>query len=166
MSTCFACNYDCPLRHQTFKAGICTPLCKHSIPIATAKSTINWDICNKAISDLKFHDWRWLVKHAAGHFRNGTCLKRWRYHEDDECPLCNQPKTPLHKITCTDPCSLSVWQETLLKIEAWLAKSNKHPDITKFLLQCLHSWHNGQPSHPISSNDLNIHSTFAIAKMQ
>jgi hypothetical protein len=66
---------------------------KHSISNNTAKMTIDWDICKKALTGLKFHKPRCLVKHATGHFGNGVNLKRWGFDDHDECPLCTMLKS-------------------------------------------------------------------------
>jgi hypothetical protein len=118
MKKCLSIDYECPPQHfgnegwslsfQGYKLskvdfnrlyakmwsekGITYWSRKHKISEQQA-CTIDWDICGRAISSLKFQERRRIVKHATGHFGNHKKLHQWKLQDHTNAP-CAELKNP------------------------------------------------------------------------
>jgi len=61
---------------------------------------VNWIACEKVMRSLKIGRHHWVAKHMSGHCRVGTCMKKWKKQETDQCPRCSEQEDARHVWTC------------------------------------------------------------------
>ena len=88
-------------------------------------------------------------------FRTGKNLRRWKEQQHSACPTCGVENENTHHIlTCPHPTATAQWKQSVRSLENWLIQQSTHPDVTRIIIENLHSWHDNRPpvnyygSHP------------------
>ena len=108
-----------------------------------AQLAIDWGTCAAGMQALQPARRRWIAKHASSNCGVGTTLVKWKYQDDDRCPRCGVPEDTTHVLRCTAKGANEVWNESILKLTAYLQKTHTHPGIQESLLTNLHRWRHG-----------------------
>ena len=70
--------------------------------------------------------------------------KEWT---DPACPRCGKEESQTHILKCQDKRAVSLWEESLQELQAWLDDYPTAPELSLLLISNLRSWLTDQP-HP------------------
>ena len=66
---------------------------------------------------------------------------RWKQRQDDHCPRCGAPETPIHVWKCHGIHTDDLWKESVDRLNKWLATIHTEPTLHSLIISNLLSWH-------------------------
>ena len=112
---------------------------------------IDWKALERTMTRLPIPRRHWIAKHAAGICGVGTVLKKWKWQDNDLCPLCHEREDAAHVWACRSASSLEVWETSVQKLSDWMEASHTYPQLRHTICECLRAWKQGYPPNPPSS---------------
>ena len=128
---------------------------KMTIP-SSYSPTIAWDAISSAFTSLSSTKQTEVIKWNSEFCGTGKNLRQWKEQQHSACPTCGVENENTHHIlTCPHPTATAQWKQSVRSLENWLIQQSTHPDVTRIIIENLHSWHDNRPPSTITDH---IHS--------
>jgi hypothetical protein len=124
---------------------------KNRFPMGTIRN-IDWEACNKAMKMLKISRRIWVSKHTCGFCGVGKMMLLWKEWDNDKCPRCgHSPEDAKHVWECPCPRATEIWEESLVKLKAWMDSVDTIPGVAELIIDRLREWRTAptSPDNPI-----------------
>ena len=76
-------------------------------------------------------------------------LKKWKWQDDNLCPLCKTPEDAPHVWACRSTSSIAVWEVSIKKLSDWMVETRAYPHLRQAICGCLLSWKKALPTPSI-----------------
>ena len=110
-------------------------------------SAFDWEATSTVMTSLSTPHRQWVSKHITGFCAVGNMMVKRKEWTDPACPRCGKEESKTHILKCQDKRAVSLWEESLQELQAWLDDYPTAPELSLLLISNLRSWLTDQP-HP------------------
>ena len=109
----------------------------------TTSHQIEWELCNKSLSNMTTVEQRWWCKHVIRFCGVGSMLVKYKCQSHDNCSRCGRSnKTTARLLQCKGFGVDLLWQDEINNLTEWMSNQNLHPELQTIGLDHLRTWRN------------------------
>jgi hypothetical protein len=118
--------------------------------------SVLWPRLGEALNKMPIVRRHFCSKHTSGMCGMGKFQKIWKLRESDACPYCGLKEDSLHVWLCKHPSVVTLWEQSLQKLNTFLRKLDTYPNLTSAILYYLQTWRADSLLQPLQ-NDTTVY---------
>jgi hypothetical protein len=88
----------------------------------------------------------YITKTASFNCGVGVTMQEWGFQDTAKCPRCSEKQeTTTHIQQCSGYGANTVFEKSLLKLQAYVTDESTHPDLQDIIVTCLKKWRSKEP---------------------